>query len=111
MWLFYNIDLFNSETHDLTNAFVNAIHCNEFLPLMSRPTRSTNRSATLIDNIFTNNHGDLNCPLKGILAADVSDHFPIFHMNWPFAVEKTESFPVTRVFNEKNKQKCKHVLL
>ena len=30
----YNIDLFNSETHDLTNAFVDVMYYNEFLPLM-----------------------------------------------------------------------------
>ena len=101
----YNIDLFNSETHDLTNAFVDVMYCNEFLPLISRPTRITNSSVTLIDNIFTNNHDNLNCSLSGILVADVSDHFPIFHINRSFSVEVTESFIVTRVFNEKNKQK------
>ena len=88
----YNIDLFNSETHDLTNAFVDFMYCNEFLPLISRPTRITNRSATLIDNIFTNNHDNLNCSLSGILVADVSDHSPIFHINRSFTVEETESF-------------------
>ena len=57
----YNIDLLNSESHDLTNEFVDLMYCNEFLPLISRPTRITSTSATLIDNIFTNNHDDLNC--------------------------------------------------
>ena len=106
----YNIDLFNSETHDLTNTFVDVMYCNEFLPLISHPTRITNRSATLIDNIFTNNHDNLNCSLSGILVADVSDHFPIFHINRSFTVEETESFLVTRVFNEKNKQKFREAI-
>ena len=101
----YNIDLLNSEKHDLTNEFVDVLYCNEFLPLISRPTRITSTSATLIDNIFTNNHDDLNCSLNGILVADISDHFPIVHINCSFSVEETVSCLVTRVYNERNKQK------
>ena len=101
----YNIDLLNSEKHDLTNEFVDVLYCNEFLPLISRPTRITSTSATLIDNIFTNNHDDLNCSLNGILVADISDHFPIAHINCSFSVEETVSCLVTRVYNERNKQK------
>ena len=85
----YNIDLLNSKKHDLTNEFVDVLYCNEFLPLISRPTRITSTSATLIDNIFTNNHDDLNCSLNGILVADISDHFPIAHINCSFSVEET----------------------
>ena len=86
----YNIDLLNSEKHDV-------LYCNEFLPLISRPTRITSTSATLIDSIFTNNHDDLNCSLNGILVADISDHFPIVHINCSFSVEETVSCLVTRV--------------
>ena len=93
----YNIDLLNSEKHDLTNEFVDVLYCNEFLPLISRPTRITSTSATLIDNIFTNNHDDLNCSLNGILVADISDHFPVFHISRSFSMEETVSCLVTRV--------------
>ena len=77
---------------------------------ISRPTRITSSSATVIDNICTNNHDNLNCSLSGILVADVSDHFPIFHINRSFTVEETEAFIVTRVFNEKNKQKFREAI-
>ena len=100
----YNIDLLNAGSHDLTNEFVDLMYCNEFLPLISRPTRITATSATLIDNIFTNNHEDLNSSLNGILVADISDHFPIFHVNCCLTVEETVSYLVTRVYNERNKQ-------
>ena len=100
----YNIDLLNAGSHDLTNEFVDLMFCNEFLPLISRPTRITATSATLIDNIFTNNHEDLNCSLNGILVADISDPFPIFHVNCSRTVEETVSYLVTRVYNERNKQ-------
>ena len=60
-------------------------------------------SATLIDNIFRNNH-DLNCSLNGILVADISDHIQILHVNCSLTVEETVSYLVTRVYNERNKQ-------
>ena len=75
-----------------------------FLRLISRPTGITSTSATLIDDIFTNNHDDLSCSSNSILVADISDHFPIFHVNCSFTVEETDSCLVTRVYNEKNKQ-------
>ena len=100
----YNIDLLNSESHDLTNEFVDLMYCNEFLPLISRPTRITSTSATLIDNIFTSNHDDLNCSLNGILVADISNHSRNFRVNCSFTVEETDSCIVTRVYNEKNNQ-------
>ena len=80
------------------------MYCTEFLPLISRPTRVTATSATLIDNIFTNNHEYVNCSLNGILVADISDHFPIFHVNCSLTMEETVSYLVTRVYNERNNQ-------
>ena len=47
-----------------------------FYPLISRPTRITNTTATVIDNIFVNNiEGNYKC---GILFTDPSDHLPVF---------------------------------
>ena len=44
-------------------------------PVIHNPTRVTSNSATLIDNIFTNNIDDIS---SGIIFADISDHFPIY---------------------------------
>ena len=44
-------------------------------PVIHYPTRVTINSATLIDNIFTNDIENID---SGILLADISDHFPIF---------------------------------
>ena len=46
-----------------------------FFPSISKPTRITNSSATLIDNIFMNNPLFSNA---GLLDVDISDHFLIF---------------------------------
>ena len=49
---------------------------NRAYPLVDRPTRISNRSFSLIDNIFTNvtNHK----VASDILVSDVTDHLPIF---------------------------------
>ena len=44
--------------------------------MINRPTRITCHSASLIDNIFTNNFDNL--VVNGLLYADISDHLPIF---------------------------------
>ena len=45
-------------------------------PLISKPTRIPSTSATLIDNIFTNEiKYDVN---SGVLISDFSDHLPVF---------------------------------
>ena len=93
----YNINLLNSDTHIPSGEFMDILYSNEFLPLISRPTRISTNSATLIDNIFTNNHDGLNCSINGILVSDISDHFPIFHVNQTFSVDEIESCFVTRI--------------
>ena len=51
------------------------MYSNSLCPIILRPTRVTNKSETLIDNIFTNDFIDKT---SGILISDTSDHFPNF---------------------------------
>ena len=47
-------------------------------PLITKPTRVTRTTATLIDNILTN---DIDIQYeRGIIIDDLSDHLPIFSM-------------------------------
>ena len=58
------------------NSFVNQLFSNGYYPLITKPTRITASSKTLIDNIYTN---ELCFPVVcGILLNDISDHLPIF---------------------------------
>ena len=50
-----NIDLFNYEKHILTSQFLETMYLYGFYPLINRPTRIKSNTATLIDNIFSNN--------------------------------------------------------
>ena len=49
----YNINILNYESHEPTAYFVNSMYSFGFVPLINRPTRITQHSATIIDNIFT----------------------------------------------------------
>ena len=100
----YNINLLNVDTHIPTSTFIDILYSHHLFPLISRPTRITQVSATLIDNIFTNNIDTFEFSLNGILVTDISDHFPIFHINYSYASNEKDSYMVLRVYNEKNKQ-------
>jgi hypothetical protein len=72
-----------------------------FIPLMTRPTRITSHTATLIDNIFTNQLS--HCLKSGLLFTDISDHLPVFSICFE---DKTYTRNVNDVivFRDKNKQ-------
>ena len=72
----FNIDLLKYETHDQTRHFTDMLFSLGLFPLINRPTRITNTSETLIDNIFTNFISSVN--YSGILISDISDHLPVF---------------------------------
>ena len=48
----FYINLFNHGMHDYTSCFIDTLHAHSFRSLISRPTRVTEKSATLIDNIL-----------------------------------------------------------
>ena len=62
--------------HQNTQKFVDILFGGGFYPLITKPSRITESSATLIDNIFTNDIKRLN--RAGLLISDVSDHLPVF---------------------------------
>jgi len=72
----FNIDLIKYNSHEPSRNFTDSLFSLGLIPLITMPTRITNTSETLIDNIFTNNLSTEHS--SGILIADVSDHLPIF---------------------------------
>ena len=54
------------------------MYSNAFLPQITKPTRIIPTSATLIDNIYSNNILGENTQMQGIIYTDISDHLPIF---------------------------------
>ena len=98
----FNIDLVCYDTNRDVKTFVDVLYSHSVYPTITRPTRVTINSATLIDNIFTNCIG---VQMKsGIFCTDVSDHLPVFSI-----CEEHKSKPRTsvmkRCFSETNVNK------
>ena len=70
----FNINLLNYDSHSETNDFINLMISHYFLPHILHPTRATDHSATIMDNIFSNSlESDT---ISGNLLSQISDHFP-----------------------------------
>ena len=74
----FNLVLIKVDTHNQTKVFVHSLCTNAFYPNISKHTRVTEHSATLLDNIITNITG--YCIKSGVLYKDISDHFPGFNL-------------------------------
>ena len=72
----FNVDLLRDSTHGPTADYTEGFMSRGFYPLISLPTRLTDTTATLIDNIWTNN---VVARLEsGLVTVRVSDHLPVF---------------------------------
>ena len=74
----FNIDLLKLNVKDHYHTFFNNLIAAGYFPRISLPTRITNHSATLLDNIFTN---ELGSHESGILVNNISDHQMIYTYN------------------------------
>ena len=72
----FNINLLNCESHPESNDFLLMLNSFFLLPYILEPTRITERSVTLIDNIFANTYA-MNA-ISGNLVSKISDHLPQF---------------------------------
>ena len=72
----FNIDLLKSETCDFSHNFLLSMQSYSFFPVIDKPTRIYNNSATLIDNILVNRI-DLKLS-SGNIVSDISDHYSQF---------------------------------
>jgi hypothetical protein len=63
----FNIDLLKSESCDYSIRFLEQLYTSSYIPLVLRPTRITQHTATLIDNIFTKKTSKTECICKRII--------------------------------------------
>ena len=71
-----NIDLLKYHSHQQqTERYLGMIYSLDLLPVITKPTRITSHTATLIDHIYTNTVSRLT---SGIVTVDISDHLPVF---------------------------------
>ena len=107
----YNIDLLKcNTTHSQT--FLNQFLSYGFFPAIDRPTRITDTTATLIDNIYTNVH---HKNIKScIWLADISDHLPICATIPGRRIMKPQPvniYKYKRFYSETNMEKFKNKLI
>ena len=101
------VDRFMWSIHPYSSSFLQCIDqldSNSFISLINKPTRVKNQSATLIDNIFTNSLSDMDHTIQGIIYSDISDHFPIIHINYSFQAANLDSEIVVINLSQRNKQ-------
>ena len=96
----FNLDLLELMSCQNVVNFLDLCMTNSVYPLIHSPTRVTNTSATLLDNIFTN---DLEQSHAGVMIADISDHFPVFSLsNYTVNNEKDPHVIYRRKINDSN---------
>ena len=69
-----NINLMNVENDNQCADFMNVLYSYSLLPTIDIPTRISSTSATLIDNVITNDSNPMN---SAVITFDISDHLPI----------------------------------
>ena len=79
------------------------MHAHSFISLINRPTRVNQQSATLIDDIFTNKHDDLVNTFQWLIYTDISDHYPIFHMDYSMKEIPPDSHITRRNSSQRNR--------
>ena len=82
---------------------------NNFIPMITYPTRVTETSATLIGHVFVNDKAlryyDKITP--GILYSGLSDHLAVFiNLNAKIDNKLSKEKPMVWIYGEKNTQKC-----
>ena len=72
----FNVDLLRIDSHPGSENFINTLGSFFFQPHILQPTRVTDHSSTLIDNIFFNSIEHFI--ISGNLVYDLTDHLPNF---------------------------------
>ena len=72
----FNINLLDYSTSPPVENFLNLMISRNYYPVITRRTRVTPVSCTLIDNIFFNRVDEIES--TGVITTNTSDHYPIF---------------------------------
>ena len=71
-----NIDLLKCSNHLKTGEYLESLFSHGFLPLITKPTRLTDHSTTLIDHIYANKKDIVST--SGITLNYISNNFGVF---------------------------------
>ena len=75
---YFNIEILKNSTHNIARIFLDYMYSFELYQLITKLSKITDATATLIDNIYTN---ELQFQVNsGLLITDISDHLSVFAM-------------------------------
>ena len=72
----FNFNLLNKENCLQTKNLINLFNSNNYVSMINKPSRVTNNSSTIIDQIWTNDYKNIS--KNGLFYDFTSDHFPVF---------------------------------
>lgn len=97
----FNINLLDIDGHIPSSEFLETMYSSSFFPLITKPTRVTAAKSTLIDNIFINDVSTVHC-LNGIFFTGITDHFPVFSINYGTKLREMNNSVSTRLYTMKS---------
>ena len=97
----FNINLLEIEKHVASSEFLESLYSFSLFPLITKPTRITTNSSTLIDNIYFNNISSAHT-FNGILFTGISDHLPVFTVSLNLKIPRVAQYRKARVYSSKN---------
>ena len=106
----HNYDLLKSSVNKQTKLFLENTIASDMWPVITKPTRITKSTATLIDNIIVSNgiYSDYQC---AILLEDLSDHLPCILIAHGIKIKTKERVKITsRKITPKTLQQIKTAL-
>ena len=106
----FNINLIKYDEHVHTQQFLDLLLRYGFIPTIPRPIPITEFSATLIDNIYTNEV--IHTITSGLLIKDISDHLPVFtHCEYALTRNESTTYKYVRKCDEKSLDLFRNELL
>ena len=90
----HNLDLLKCELHNPTQSFMEMLYESNMIPTITKPTRITTSSATLIDNILINVELS-GSTTSGIIEDNISDHLPCFNIIKGLSVSRKSQIEIT----------------
>ena len=102
----FNINLLQIKTRPIYSEFFNLLTTNNFHPCITYPTRLTDNSGSLIDNIFLRSKTNHSFRSSGIILSDISDHLPCYTLiNRNIHLQCNRNISFSRSFSEENLRK------
>ena len=104
----HNINLLRHDVYPKTQDIIELNLDMNLLLVITKPTRVSSTSATLIDNIFVSNKLQ-HCIKAGVIVTDLSDHFPCILTVTDFNQSNTSHTKITKTkLNKENLDKIKN---